>query len=204
MSQIARRTFSPRTLDATERGILALLFCWFCYRVLDGIVTNPMNFAILISEAAVLGFILFRRPTDAISINPMDWAIGFAGSLLPLLVMPTEEGIVSGVAFVIAGMLLSIGAKFSLRRSFGIVAANRGVKRSGLYAAVRHPMYLGYFLSYLGFAMLNPSWYNIGLLSLWAVLQLARISAEEKILLQDPAYQAHSRAVKYRLIPLVY
>lgn len=204
MSQTHRPFASPRTLDTIERVILCVLFCWLSYRVLDGITTNPMNIAILISEAAVLAFILFRRSTDQISHNPMDWAIGFAGSLLPLLIMPTEQGIVSGVAFVLAGMVLSIGAKFSLRRSFGIVAANRGIKRSGLYAAVRHPMYLGYFLSYFGFALLNPSWFNIGLLSLWGVLQIARIGAEEKILFQDPDYQAHAKAVKYRLVPFIY
>ena len=204
MTQTMRPFLPPRTLDTIERLLLAGFFTWFCYRILSRLETNPYNIIALVSEAAVLAFILFRRPTEQISTKPTDWAIGFAGNLLPLLLMPTEEGLISGVALVLAGMILSIGAKFSLRRSFGIVAANRGIKRTGLYAAVRHPMYLGYFVTYLGMAMLNPSLFNVGLLSLWAVLQISRIHAEEKVLMQDPLYQEHAKAVRYRLLPLVY
>src|ERR1700682_5194874 len=48
---------------------------------------------------------------------------------------------------ITAGVLLQIYAKLTLRRSFGIIAANRGVMTSGPYRVVRHPMYAAYLLS---------------------------------------------------------
>ena len=91
-----------------------------------------------------------------------------------------------------------------LRRSFGVVAANRGVKRSGLYAAVRHPMYLGYLVTYIGAFAVNPSSWNAVLLSVWLVFEVLRIFAEERILMQDEAYREHAAKVKFRLIPGVW
>ncbi len=85
-----------------------------------------------------------------------------------------------------------------------MVAANRGIKRSGLYAAVRHPMYLGYFLANAGVLMLNPSIWNAALIALWTVCQLLRIQAEERVLFEDPIYRAHAERVRYRLLPYVY
>jgi protein-S-isoprenylcysteine O-methyltransferase Ste14 len=52
--------------------------------------------------------------------------------------------------------------------------------------------------------MLNPSVLNAGLLAVWTVLQIARIRAEEFILMQDADYQAHAERVRFRLVPFVY
>ena len=48
------------------------------------------------------------------------------------------------VALSACGLLVVIGGKLSLGRSFGLMPANRGVVSSGLYRIVRHPIYLGY------------------------------------------------------------
>ncbi len=191
-------------LDWSERIVIVLLFAWLCTRFYVSLDENPFNLFYLISEGAVALFVLFRRATDEISIKPMDWAFGFVGTMLPMLVTPSGNGWSTGVVFLIVGLAISLGAKFSLRRSFGVVAANRGVKCDGLYGAVRHPMYLGYFLTYAGVLMLNPSVFNAVLLLLWMTCQIARIIAEERILLQDVAYQNHAKKVRFRLIPYVY
>lgn len=191
-------------LDWSERIVIVGLFVWLGYRFYSTLDENPSNLFFLISEGAVALFVLFRRSTDQISVKPADWASGFVGTMLPMLISPAENGLSTGVVLLIAGVAVSLGAKFSLRRSFGVVAANRGVKRNGLYGAVRHPMYLGYFLTYAGVLMLNPSLYNAALLAIWAVFQIARIVAEERILFQDPAYQAHAETVRFRLVPFVY
>ena len=44
----------------------------------------------------------------------------------------------------------AMAAKFSLARSFGLAPANRGVKSRGAYAFLRHPMYLGYVVEWIG------------------------------------------------------
>lgn len=191
-------------LDWSERIVLVLLFAWLCLRVYGSLEETPFNVFYLVSEGAVALFVLFRRSTNQISVKPYDWAVGFVGTMLPMLVIPSGNGWTSGVFFLFAGLLISLGAKFSLRRSFGVVAANRGIKCDGLYGAVRHPMYLGYFLTYAGVLMLNPSIFNLLIILLWTVCQIARITAEEHVLLQDPIYQAHAKKVRFRLVPFFY
>ena len=193
-----------RLLDMVERVVVTALFVWLCTRFAGSLADKPANVIFLASEAVVALMVLLRRATDDISVRPGDWAAGFAGTLLPMLLNPVGGGWVGGAVLMAFGLVISLGAKLSLRRSFGIVAANRGIKRSGLYAAVRHPMYLGYFLSYAGVLMLNFSLWNAALLAVWGALQILRIHAEERILMADAAYQAHAARVRFRLLPFVY
>jgi protein-S-isoprenylcysteine O-methyltransferase Ste14 len=203
---------SPSSLNARERRLLDLLekslalvfFVWLCVRFGAALEAKPQNFILLISEGIIVAMLIFRRATDQISIRISDWVAGVAGTLLPMLISPAPGGTSMGAALMVLGLILSVGAKLSLRRSFGVVAANRGIKRSGLYAAVRHPMYLGHVLTYAGAFGLNPSWGNAGILCVWAVFQIVRIHAEERILMQDPDYQAHAQIVRYRLVPFIY
>ena len=91
----------------------------------------------------------------------------------------------------------------SLRRSFGIVPANRGIRTRGLYNLVRHPLYASELLVVLGIALVNPSAWNLGLFVCACVLQGLRAAAEERFLSVDPAYREYCARVKYRLIPIV-
>lgn len=191
-------------LDLFERAVIVLLFAWLCYRIVGSLEDTPFNIVFLLAEGAVALFVLLRRPTDAISVKPFDWVIGITGTMLPMLLIPSGNGWIGGAALLMFGTVISLGAKFSLRRSFGVVAANRGIKSKGLYGAVRHPMYLGYFLSYTGMFILNPSLFNAALLGLWGACQIARIHAEEQVLLRDAAYRAHAQKVRFRLMPYVY
>jgi len=69
---------------------------------------------------------------------------------------------------------------------------------------VRHPMYLGYFFIQGGMLLLNFGVWNVVVLALWAVLQIERLRAEERMLSSDPVYRAHMKSTRYRLLPLVY
>lgn len=191
-------------LDRAERVVITLFFGWLLYRFSGGLREEPANVIFLISEGMIAAFVLFRRSTDQITVNPMDWVVATAGTLLPMLVQPVGQGWDAAAGLLLAGLIISVAAKLSLRRSFGIVAANRGIKRSGLYAVVRHPMYLGYFFTYAGFLILNPSVWNAGLLSIWAALQIGRIRAEERVLMDDSLYRSHAEQVRFRLLPYVY
>jgi len=91
-----------------------------------------------------------------------------------------------------------------LGRSFGIVAANRGVVSSGPYRLVRHPIYLGYLVTHAGFLLSNTSVRNVAIYAAAYVFQFARIYAEERILAQDGEYREYLRSVRYRLFPEVY
>jgi protein-S-isoprenylcysteine O-methyltransferase Ste14 len=106
--------------------------------------------------------------------------------------------------FMLSGIALHVAAKLSLRRSMGVVAANRGVKMGGPYRFVRHPMYAGYVLVHTGLLMSWPSLFNLVILGGTWCLFLLRIIAEERILSEDPAYRQLKQRIPFRLIPGVY
>jgi protein-S-isoprenylcysteine O-methyltransferase Ste14 len=97
--------------------------------------------------------------------------------------------------------LVSLG---TLGRSFGLVAANRGVKTGGPYGFVRHPAYTGYLIAYVGYCAENPSLRNISLLVASTAFQLVRIREEEHVLSTDEGYRDYSSRVRFRLVPYVY
>lgn len=194
----------PRLLDTGERVAMLILYGWLVYRFAGSLAETPANIMVMASEGLIAAMVLLRRPTDQISLRPMDWVTGALGGFLPMLVVPAHGGLAAGAVLLAVGFVISIGAKLSLRRSFGLIAANRGVKRSGLYALVRHPMYLGYVIAYTGTLMLNPSIWNAVLLALWFGFEIVRIYSEEAVLMKDPAYQEHAQKVKFRLIPGIW
>jgi protein-S-isoprenylcysteine O-methyltransferase Ste14 len=148
---------------------------------------------------------ILRRDATSISTSPSLWLIAFGGTFLPLLMRPNGSGpfMTVGNAIQLVGMLGIIVALLSLRRSFGIVPANRGIRTQGLYNVVRHPLYASELLTLGGFAIVNPSLWNVSLWLCEIGLQLARAHAEERFLGEDPSYLQYRSRVKYRLIPLV-
>jgi protein-S-isoprenylcysteine O-methyltransferase Ste14 len=108
-----------------------------------------------------------------------------------------------GAGLMLFGFVIHFWAKLSLRRSFGVVAADRGIISGGLYSIVRHPMYFGYFISHLGYFLAGPTFWNgLVYITAWGFL-IARVFAEEKLLSNNPEYQAYKEKVHYRFIPMV-
>lgn len=206
----AHTAFRPakRYVDLFEQMLVVVLYAWLVMRLWPGPISsaNWYSLLILLSEGLVVVLLVIRRKTDLISMNFSDWAVAFGGTFLVLMVAkggpPLWGG--GGVLFLVVGIFIHVGAKLSLLRSFGLVAADRGVKLHGLYAVVRHPMYAGYMLTHIGFLMVAPSWWNLGLYcAVWALF-IARISAEEGVLGANPEYRAYKVNVRYRLVPGLY
>ncbi len=206
-AQPAGRTFD---WDVLEKVVVVLLLGTLASRLIPSVIETGhyQNWLLLLAESCVVFFVLFRRSSNSISLRPLDWALGFGGTLAPMLVIPSSDTPIVPVALcsflIIGGMLFQVYAKFTLRLSFGVIAANRGVKASGPYRFMRHPMYAGYALTHLGFLLSGPSWWNFGVYSLALALNISRILAEERVLMADPAYQELSRNVRYRMIPLIF
>jgi protein-S-isoprenylcysteine O-methyltransferase Ste14 len=201
VSPISERRMQ-RLMDVGERVVCALLFAGLAIRLSHSLTASPFNILVLISEGMVVLFVLTRR-TGAATTRPMDWLVALMGTALPLLIRPGHAFMapVVGGELMLAGIALSIWAKLVLRRSFGLAAANRGVVQGGPYRFVRHPMYAGYLLTELGFLLNNPIGWN-ALIYLGALTcQVARIGAEERLLVLDPAYGAVIRGAPYRLAP---
>jgi|SRR5918993_4980658 protein-S-isoprenylcysteine O-methyltransferase Ste14 len=190
--------------DAFERLALVLLCAPFVLALAATLPSHPWWILIAISETLAVVLILTRRPGN-MALAPYPFIIGFAGTALPLFIRPAEGGALIPAAvsttLMMAGLALNIAAKLFLNRSFGVVAANRGVKRGGPYRLVRHPMYLGYFATQLGFLLSSFSIQNLVLYLIAWTLQLLRILEEERFLSVDPAYRAYQSKVRYRLIP---
>ncbi|MCC6919756.1 MAG: isoprenylcysteine carboxylmethyltransferase family protein [Alphaproteobacteria bacterium] len=196
--------------DVVERVAVTALLAALSYRtVMTAVATGDYsNIVLLASEAAMAFFILIRRRTQAMSMRGQDWALACAGTLLPLLVEPDQGHPLAAESFCVAlmtfGFCLHLSAKLTLRRSFGVVAANRGVRIGGPYGFIRHPMYAGYALTHVGFLLAGPNLWNFTLYAVLTAVQIARIEAEERLLKDDPAYRAFMAQVPYRLIPYVY
>ena len=77
------------------------------------------------------------------------------GTIFPLLAVPVAAGalVPAGLsgAIMLIGLYVQISAKVILGRSFGLIAANRGIKVAGPHRIVRHPMYAGYTILHVGF-----------------------------------------------------
>ncbi len=197
-------------LDVVERLVVASLFGLFVYRMLDAFLAerDPIYLTMVVSEGLVVLFILIRRAAKTVSLRPGDWLLAFGATAAPLCVTATAAGSLVPAAvcafLIMAGLLLQIYAKLTLRRSFGIIAANRGVTTGGPYRLVRHPMYSAYMLTWLGFFLANPSLSNAAIYAFAFACQVARLMAEERLLNEDAGYRAFAKAVPYRLLPGVF
>jgi protein-S-isoprenylcysteine O-methyltransferase Ste14 len=195
-----------RILDFAERAVVSLLVLFFLVRFLPTIAYRPYNLLLILGECMTAWFILSRRSGEALATVDV-WIVAFIGSFAPLLARPGGDVLLNpviGATMMIFGLAISIGAKGFLRRSFGIVAANRGVRVGGPYRLVRHPMYMGYLFTHIGFLSINFMVTNLLVYAMCWTAMGFRIRAEERILSQDPVYQEYQRKVRWRLMPGIW
>jgi protein-S-isoprenylcysteine O-methyltransferase Ste14 len=180
------------------------LLAYACYRKYHD--TGSINWlGLLIVNGVFVAMYIAKRDASSISQSPSLWLLAFTGTCVPLLLRPTAPSIPFSVGNIVqlVGIVAIVASMLSLRRSFGIVPAHRGIRTGGLYNIVRHPLYTSELFWMLGFVIVNPSGWNIGLWFCDCVLQFSRACAEERFLSVDPIYSQYRARVKYRLIPLV-
>ena len=189
--------------------LLGVLFAFFAYAAFQNWrnTGHVQSLILAFQELLIVGLAITRHHSIVESRSLWDWSVALLGTAAPLLqrpgpTLPLLEPI--GLALQIVGTALATIAVASLGRSFGIVAANRGVRTTGFYRYVRHPLYGSYLVGYLGFLLGNLSVWNIALIIITVLCQYARAVAEERILLQDPIYQAYAQQVRYRFIPYIF
>ena len=189
---------------------LVVLFLGFAYANLARWhdTGRPVGLGATLLEAFTAFLFVVRRPPLATSARPLAWISASLGAFAMLGARPVAHPDAGPFAafelLQLAGFAIVLVALGALGRSFGIVAANRGVKTAGLYSFVRHPAYTGYLVSYLGYVAENGSLRNVILLVVGTAAQLVRISEEERMLSFDEAYRAYLERVRRRLIPYLY
>jgi protein-S-isoprenylcysteine O-methyltransferase Ste14 len=73
---------------------------------------------------------------------------------------------------------------------------------SGPYAFVRHPMYSGIMLFFVGVPLLLGSWWGVAIAPVFAILFAIRARIEERALVEGlPDYADYAARVRYRLVP---
>ena len=81
-------------------------------------------------------------------------------------------------------------------------ARHQRVISSGPYAFVRHPMYSGIMLYFLGIPLLLGSWWGVAIAPVFAILFAIRARIEERALVEGlPDYADYAERVRYRLVP---
>lgn len=188
-----------------ERLIVLTLLGLFLARFADAPALHLHDWLLIAAELLVGFFVLVRRAGAPVDSFPA-WAAALVGTGAPMLVAPT--GMLNltalGSVLMMAGFFTDLSAKLFLRRSFGLVAANRGVKTDGPYRLVRHPMYAGYLLTHIGFLLAAFSIWNVTVYAVCWAAMIFRIAAEETLLLRDADYAAYAQKVRSRLIPGIW
>ena len=168
---------------------------------------SSMALVFVVQQVWVGVIFLIRRSPQSASHNPCDWAIAYGGWFFGLLVRPGALALpfasTFGLAMQCADLALWAWAFANLSRSYGIVAADRGLTTNGPYRFVRHPLYLAYMIGGVGYLVQSLSPWNIMIVGVTASFQVARILREEHHL-NGAAYRAYRERVRWRLLPTIW
>ena len=150
-----------------------------------------------------------RRPPKRITPNPWYWLLTFVATYWPVLTLgvmqkgaPVVSRFVSD-ALAISGLVVIVWARVSLGRNIGFVPAQREIVTTGAYRYVRHPIYTGLFLGFLGLTLRAFSPRNALIVGLGIVWFLIKSVVEESFLRPDPVYSSYLQRVRARWIPFV-
>ena len=135
-------------------------------------------------------------------LMPLD-AVRFHWSQVPLVLQ-----VAGAVALVGSFFLISLTFRENSFLSPTVrIQGERGqtVISTGPYQYVRHPMYAGGLLLFLGTPLLLGSWYGLLLVLVMIPGGAVRAVLEERVLREElSGYEAYMAQVKYRLIPYVW
>jgi len=116
----------------------------------------------------------------------------------------------------VCGGILLLGGSFPFFRAFTDntyasqlvriqTERSQHVVDTGVYGLVRHPMYLGASLVFVGAGLLLGSVSGLLIAAAMLALLVLRIFGEEKLLTRDlEGYRAYRERVRYRLVPHVW
>jgi protein-S-isoprenylcysteine O-methyltransferase Ste14 len=138
-------------------------------------------------------------------------------ALLTLICAPLEHMLldrhvtaihqVVGAFLGFLGLLLGVLSFRALGRNFRVFAAPRRsgtLIKKGVYAWIRHPMYIGVVLAMLGYALVWNAVYSLVLVLGCAMCYVIKAVKEEQLLREKyPEYAAYTQTT-WRFIPYVY
>lgn len=199
---------SQQLRNAIVNTALAILFLLFALAHFQQLMAAPrLSLVLLVSvETILVVLFLARKAADQTLHSWQAWIATAAGTLSPLLLRPTPivEDLLVGQILQSVGVALQITAVLSLNRSMGLLPAHRGVKTSGIYRIIRHPLYAGYAIVLIGYLINNWSTYNAAVIAGGMAFQILRIRYEELLLCGYPEYVRFVAKTRWRLVPYVW
>jgi protein-S-isoprenylcysteine O-methyltransferase Ste14 len=207
----AERRLTPHDVsELASKVVIVTLFSFMAMRIAaDAAATgHATGILLLVSEALVVALTIIRRPAASVDRTFKARVLTTVAAFGPPLVRPDSVAGVISDSFTMSlsavGLIVVVLGKLSLGRSFGLVPANRGVVSTGVYRFVRHPIYLGYLITHVGFLLANPAVWNLVLLAAADLALMLRARCEEQTLSADPAYRDYMRRVLWRVVPGVF
>jgi protein-S-isoprenylcysteine O-methyltransferase Ste14 len=164
--------------------------------------------AFFVEQIWVVVAYLIRRPARTVSRRLGDWILAFGGTFGGVLFRPVGAhppwGLTAGLAVQLLGLAICVMSFLALGRSFGFVAADRGLVRSGPYAIVRHPIYASYVLLQFGYLLQSISLRNALVMLFASGCNVGRARAEDRVLASNQNYDVYRRQVRWRLFPGIW
>jgi len=210
------RVQDPRGVQRRDFGELAAkilivtLFSSMAMRLAqDAAQTGHVTGMLLVaSEALVVVLTMIRRTAGAVDRTMKARLLTAFSTFGAPLVRPMSGAAIAPESLTIAiaavGLIIVVLGKLSLGRSFGLAPANRGVVSTGMYRFMRHPIYLGYLITHIGFVAANPADWNLIVLFAADLALMFRAVCEERTLAEDPAYRDYMQRVRWRVIPGIF
>ena len=132
-------------------------------------------------------------------ISALDYRFGWSRVPLPAVIVASVLFLIGYIAY---GEVMRENAYLSRTVE---VQEGQKVIDTGLYAIVRHPMYLATLIMFLPIPLVLGSFFGLIPFALYPVLIVIRILNEEKLLTEElDGYPEYKTRVKYRLIPFVW
>ena len=120
--------------------------------------------------------------------------------------MPLVVTVIASVLFLAAYALYAEVMRENAYLSRTIrVEEGQKVVDTGLYALVRHPMYMATILLFLMIPLILGSWYALIPFAFYPAIIIIRLRDEEKLLTRElPGYEEYKKKVKYRILPFIW
>ena len=102
---------------------------------------------------------------------------------------------IAGIMIAVGAFSLACLARVQLGKAFAFTPQAKGLVTEGLYARVRHPMYISVDLAVCGIALAAQSWWILLLLLILVPLQIRNCQKERELLLAKfgDAYRHYER-----------
>ena len=195
-------------------GTLAYCGGW----LLMGLLFGPMllvGIVMLIKSPALLGKRLDAKEKQAAQkgvvacaglmfvggfvVSGLDYRFGWSQ-------MPLWVTVVAAVLFLTGyGLYAEVLRENAYLSRTVKVEEGQQVIDTGLYAIVRHPMYMATILMFLAMPVVLGSWYGLIVFGAYPVIIVVRLKDEEALLRRElSGYEAYQKKVKYRLLPFIW